>query len=296
MSKYKVFLDSASDIPHELAKEYDIGVFGMPVTFEDGKTYIDWVELQSNEFYKMLAESKETPTTSQVPLMTMVEGFTKALESYDGVIGIFLSSKGSGTYQTAVLAKNMVLENNPDANIEIVDSMAYSLFNTVMAVEGAKKMQSDDLDISEIVSYMKYIRNHLDVAFVVDTLKYLEKGGRINKTSLVMGTLLDIKPVLSVKNGIIDTIGKFRGSKKVFSKLVEYVKAGDADLSKPYCIVHSNAKDRATELAVYLKQELGVGDPFIIGELGSIVGTHTGPGVLAVFYWTKESLNVYEDV
>lgn len=295
MLKIKYIVDSTSDISKEYAKENDVTVMGMPIIFEDGTTARDWTEMTHEEFYSKLASSNSVPTTSQVPLVEIEETFTQYVNDYDAIIFITLSSRGSGTYQSANLAKSNVLEQFPDAKIEVIDSMAYSMFIPIMLDE-AIRLQKEGKTLEEIVAGAKDARCHTDVLVVVDTLKYLEKGGRINKASLIAGTLLDLKPVLAVRKGIIESIDKFRGSKTIISKMVKKIKSSGVDTNKPhFCIVHAQAQDKADQLWDSIKEEFPNATLFMSSQLGATVGTHIGPGTVAVMFRLETPVNVYED-
>lgn len=295
MLKIKYIVDSTSDMPRDFAQKNDITVLGMPIIFEDGSTVRDWVEISPEEFYTKLEASNKIPTTSQVPYAEIEEAMTEGLKDHDAVIFFALSSKGSGTCQSALLAKQTILEKMPDAKIEVVDTMSYSLFISLM-VEEAIRLQKEGKTLEEIVEGAKVRRCHTDVTVVVDTLKYLEKGGRINKASLIAGTLLDIKPVLSVRGGIMESVDKFRGSKTIISKMIKKMKASDLDTSNPdFCIVHSNAQERADRLWEAIKAEFPNAELHMTSQLGATVGTHIGPGTVAVLYRTNEPARVYED-
>lgn len=292
----KFFVDSTADITEDFAKEHDIGVFGMPIIFENDGTYLDWVELKSSEFYAKLKAAKQIPTTSQIPMSTMDAEFRKALETRDAVMYFTISSKGSGTYQAANLVKQNILEDLPDAKIEIVDSQAYSLYIVAMLIE-AMKLAEEGKSLTEIVAGAKKRREYTDTVVVVDTLKYLEKGGRINKASLIMGTLLDLKPVLSVRAGLMESIDKFRGSKTVIPKMVAKAKKMGINEADPqFYIVHADAEDRAKALWEAVKAEFGADSKLVMcSEIGATVGTHIGPGTLALFFQTTSSQQLYED-
>ncbi len=296
MLNIKYIVDSTSDLPKEYAKEHDVTVLGMPIIFEDGTIARDWTEMSHDEFYKKLAESNKIPSTSQPPLGEVEQMMRDGLKEHDAVIYITLSSKGSGTYQSANIAKANVLEDIPDAKIEVIDSMAYSLFIGLMLDE-AMKLQKEGKTLEEIVEGAKACRCHTEVLVVVDTLKYLEKGGRINKASLIAGTLLDLKPVLSVCNGVMESIDKFRGSKTIISKMIKKIKASDIDLSDPrFCIVHSQAPEKAKALWEAVRAEFGEDKELVMSaQIGATVGTHIGPGTLAIFYHLKNPVQVYED-
>ena len=296
MLNIKYMVDSTSDIPHDFAQEHDIAVLGMPILFEDGSSALDWVEMSTDEFYKKLEASSHIPTTSQPPIPTIEAIMREGLEGHDALIYVTISSKGSGTYQAANLAKKNILEDRPDAQIEIIDSMGYSLFIVAMVRE-AMRLQQEGKTLAEIASGVKEFRCKTDVLVVVDTLKYLEKGGRINKASLIAGTLLDLKPVLSVRGGVMESIDKFRGSKTIISKMVKKIKASDIDLDDPYfCIVNSQVPDKAKQLWDAVKAEFGEEHKLVMeSQIGATVGTHIGPGTLAIFYKLKNPVQVYED-
>lgn len=296
MLNIKYMVDSTSDIPHDFAKEHDVSVLGMPIQFEDGTSALDWVEMDTDTFYEKLAKSSQIPTTSQ-PAVPVIEEIMRAgLNGHDALIYVTISSKGSGTYQAAHLAKQNILEDMPDAKIEIVDSMAYSLYIVLMVQEGLR-LQKAGKTLDEIVAGMKELRCKTDVLVVVDTLKYLEKGGRINKASLIAGTLLDLKPVLSVRGGVMESIDKFRGSKTIISKMIKKLKTTDIDLDDPcFCMVNSQVPDRAAQLWEAVKAEFGQEQKLVFeSQIGATVGTHIGPGTLAIFYKLKRPVQIYND-
>ena len=284
MSKIKFMVDSTSDIPKEVAEKYNVSVVGLSMTFEDG-TYTDWYELSGKAFYDKLRASKAAVTTSQPPMSAIADEMKAILEQrYDEIIFYTISSKGSGTYNCANLAKESVLESYPQAKIHIVDTLTYSYFITMALLRGVQLYEegkSGEKIVEESVQYLK----SLDVVFLVDTLTYLERGGRINKATMILGNMLNIKPVLSVRNGIIDTVDKFRGSKNVIRKLIEKAKSFGYNPQNPdFAIVHSDAEEKANELLTAIREENPNAEPVLFGMLGGAVGAHTGPGVVALFF------------
>jgi len=294
--KIKFFMDSSCDAREQYVIDNDIHIFPMIVNFSD-KSYQDWVELKSEQFYDLLTHSKELPTTSQPSIPDIEEHFRDALKTHDAVFCISLSSQGSGTYNACVSAKDNILADTPDAKIEIIDSMGYSHFLMRMMDE-ALRLYKAGKSIDEMVAGVKNAREHMTVCVVVDTLKYLEKGGRINKASLIMGTLLDLKPVLTVKKGVMESIDKFRGSKTVMAKMLAKLHQMDINAENPnFYIVHANVPERAQQLAEALEAEYGEkGKINMLSPIGATVGTHIGPGTLAVFFDTnKPQEPIYED-
>jgi len=294
--KIKFFMDSSCDALPEYTIANDIHIFPMVINFSD-KSYLDGIELKAEDFYKLLVKSKELPTTSQ-PSIPDIEGhFRAALSTHDAVVCISLSSKGSGTYNACMSAKSNILADTPDAKIEVIDSMGYSHY-LVRMMDEALKLYSEGKSLEEIVAGAKNAREHMTACVVVDTLKYLEKGGRINKASLIMGTLLDLKPVLTVKNGVMESVDKFRGSKTVLTKMLAKLKQMDINEEDPhFYIVHADVPERAQQLADALEAEYGEKSKIHMrAPIGATVGTHIGPGTLAVFFDTNKPFeSIYED-
>lgn len=297
MLNVKFIVDATSDIPHDVAEKNNISVIGIPIIFEDGTSKLDWVEMDHREFYERLEKSADIPKTSQPPMEAIKEALTDGAKNYDAVIYTTISSRGSGTYQTANILKSEILEEYPDAKIVILDSMSYSLFIVDMVFCGIR-LAKEGKNLDEIVAGMKNERTHTEVLVTVDTLKYLEKGGRINKASMIIGSLLDIKPVLTVLNGLMENVDKFRGAKSVIPKMVKRIRnSGNYDESRPeFYIVHSQCPEKADALWEAIKAEFGDEAKLTLrSEIGATVGTHIGPGTLAVFYKINPPDNVYED-
>lgn len=295
MLKIKYIVDATADMPKDFAQKNDVHIIGVPVTFEDGTTLVDPTDLHGGEFYDLLSSHSDIPKTSQPTVAVVQDVFESYLNDYDAIIFITMSSFGSGTYNSATIAKEMVLENHPDAKIEIIDSRAFSLF-IVFMVEEAIKLQKEGKSLEEIVEGAKMRRRYTDVIAVVDTLKYLEKGGRINKASLIAGSLLDLKPVVSVRSGIIESIDKFRGSKTVLSKMIKKAKAMEIDLENPmFAIVDANVPEKAAQLKAALEENFENYNFYYQSTIGATVATHIGPGTLGLFFKRTSPAKVYDE-
>ena len=208
-------------------------------------------------------------------------------KDFETLIFFTLSSKGSGQYQSGVLAAKQIMEENPELNIKVVDTMNFSLFITV-GVLHAVKLIEEGLDADEVIEKsLEHIRKW-DVCFVVDDLNFLQKGGRIKKTTAVLGAMLDIKPVLGVEDGLIASKNKLRGRRNLGKKIMGLVKEDKAfnPETAEFMFVHNNP-DLVEETKALIKDEFGK-DIMIIQEIGPVIGAHTGPGVFAVFY-TKDN-------
>ena len=286
MAKYKLFVDTCSDIPEELAKENDIGILRFMSIFGD-KSYVTGVDITNKQFYEKLRESDSIPTTSQTPYADMYDALKKASDENDVVIYFTMSSKGSGQYNTACMVRDEIKEENPKADIRLFDTMKFSVYET-LAVLHAKKLLDGGMEVDRVLEECQKYIDSWSVYILVDTLKYLEKGGRITKTSAIVGALLDIKPVLTIANGLIEPVAKIRGRKKLYKKLIDIIRETpdfDPD-SKEFIIVQSN-EEYGEEMRALLKEEFGINDVKFYIEFGPVVGTHIGPGTLAVLYRTK---------
>lgn len=289
MADIKIIVDTGSDIPTDIARKYDIGLLSFLSVFDE-ECYVTGVNMTNSEFYEKLERSKDIPTTAQTPFGDMYDYLLEQSKTHDSVIYFALSSAGSGQYNTATLVANEIKEEYPNADIRIVDSQTYSLYiaqTAVHAAELAKQGKSADEIIEECDKYIKSWRCYL----LVDTLKYLEKGGRINKAKAIMGTLLDIKPILTINDGLVEMYDKLRGKKKLIEKLIEKV-AEDADFDaekKEFLVVHSDS-DKGEKMCESLKEEFDIDEITMLSEFGPIIGTHVGPGSVAVLFRIKEEI------
>lgn len=286
MKKVKIFVDTAADMPEALRKEYDIDIINFLSVF-DGVSYVAGEELSNEEFYKKLEESEKIPTTSQTPPAVMYEKLSTAAKEADSVVYLTISSKASGQFGNAKMNAEMIMEENPDADIRIVDSMNFSVYIAEAAIR-LRTLLNDGIDLDEAISKALEVNDEYEAYLLVDTLKYLEKGGRITKTAAIVGGLLDIKPVLSVRNGLIEPIEKLRGKKKLQQKLVELMRENpefDED-SKEFLVIDSD-EENGDKLAEALCEEFEIDNVKRRYSFGPIVGTHTGSGAFAVVFKKK---------
>lgn len=287
MAKIKIFVDTAADMPEKVAEEKGIGIIRFMSVF--GETaYVTGTELTNEEFYKKLEEFDGIPTTSQTPYQDMYDTLLKASKENDTVIYFTISSKASGQNNTAKMVVNEILEeDNPDADIRIVDTLRFSAYIS-MAAWKASELAEQGLDADEIIEKSLEYMNEWKAYMLVDSLKYLEKGGRITKTTAIVGTLLDIKPVLTINDGLVEPLDKLRGKKKLYKKLLELVTENPDfdDEKKEFLVVHSN-KEYADSMIEHIKDEFDV-DPVYVFEFGPIIGTHAGPGTVAILAREKK--------
>ena len=286
MKKVKIFVDTAADMTETLRKEYDIDMINFLSVF-DGESFVAGEELSNEEFYKKLEESENIPTTSQTPPAVMYETLLDASKEADSVVYFTISSKASGQYGNAKMNAEMVLEENPDADIRIVDSTSFSVYISEIAVR-LRTLLNEGVELDEAISKALEVNDEYEAYLLVDCLKYLEKGGRITKTAAIVGGILDIKPVLSVRNGLIEPVEKLRGKKKVFNKLIELMQDNpEFDLdAKEFFIVDSD-KDSGDKLEEMLCEEFDISSVKRRYKFGPIIGTHAGPGAVGLVFKKK---------
>ena len=287
MPNIKIFVDTSADMPLEIAKKYDIGVLSFLSVFGE-ECYVSGVDITNEEFYKKLESSSKIPTTAQTPYQDMYDVLLEASRRYDSIIYFTISSKGSGQNHTANMVAEEIKEtDNPNADIRIVDSGKYSLFIAATAVKACEMAQNGS-SVDEIIDYSKKYIESWYCLLLVDTLKYLEKGGRINKASAIVGTLLDIKPVLTIADGLVEAADKLRGKKKLIDKLIQKIEDDpEFDSEKQeFLVVHSD-KAKGEEAVEKLRDTFENAQIVMFSEFGSIIGTHTGPGAVAIIYRRK---------
>lgn len=271
--KTAIVTDSTSDISPEAAKEKGITVVPLNVRFGD-RDFRDRIDIDSAGFFRMLSEPNARPSTSLPSPGVFVEVYKKILEDNDSIISIHISSHLSGTFQSARTAA-MSMDGK---NISVIDSgQVASGLNIVVtrAVERAACGVSNNEIISGINSDMKKVKLY----FIVDTLEYLERGGRIGKASSLIGGVLNIKPILTVKDGVIEPVSKVRSRKKGIVKVFEMLR--ESGTPEIIAISHAACYEAAQEAEELIRTEFPAAK-IVRSEIGPVIGTHTGPGCIEI--------------
>ncbi|RDY26054.1 DegV family protein [Romboutsia weinsteinii] len=272
MNNVKIICDSLSDIPKDLIEKYDIDVVPLTVILND-KEYRDGIDISNDEFYRILREENAHPKTSQATYAQFKEFFEKYVNEGREVLYIAGSSVATGTYQSAVMAKNDL-----EGTIHTFDSASFSFGIGILVVK-AGELAKEGKSIDEILSTIEKMKKEVFVLFSVDTLEYLQKGGRISSTKAAIGSILNIKPILEIKNGLVAPICQVRGKKNVISKIIELLKehCGN-DLSDQIAYVgYSDDLKEKEKLAEAVRENLNPKD-IVFFQIGTCVGTHSGPG------------------
>jgi DegV family protein with EDD domain len=264
-----IVTDSTTSLSPEIRERPDVRV--VPLTFHFGpdETYLDKVDMSNAEFYERLADSEDFPTTSQPPAGAFVEAY-ESLSAYDDVLVLTISGKLSGTHDSAVAAAGMV-----ERPVEVLDTRSAEMGSGLVLLE-ALKIVDEGGGFADVRRAAEAAIRRCDLLFAVGTLKYLAKSGRIGRAQRLVGTALDIRPVLALDDGEVVPFKRARGRKRQMAALVEHVKPA-AEAGRPLYFGHIDAPEALADLA----DALGV-EPKLVAEIGGVVGCHVGPGAYGV--------------
>lgn len=276
----KIITDSSSDLLEHDIKKYGVSIVPMPITFGD-ETFLSGQNITNEEFYTKLKQSKELPSTSMVNEYAWSEAFKKEVDKGHEVIAFTISSKLSGTFEQAQLAAKNIDEDK----IFVIDSLNASFGLRHLIIE-ATKLRDEKKSASEIVEHVKAMINKVELVAFVDTLHYLKMGGRLTGSAALIGSVLNIKPLVSVDGGYVVSKTKALGKTNAFKKIASQLKAADIDTSKPIIIAHANDERAMAEFKAFLEKELKTELTYQT-EIGSTIGVHSGPGAVGVSYVVK---------
>lgn len=286
MSNIRIVTDSTADLTPELVERYGIKVVPLEVLVE-GKAYKDKIDISNDEYYKLLQSAKELPTTSQPSPAAFAEAYWElAAEDAEHIISIHISSELSGTYQSSVLAAGLV-----DGAVKVYnfDSRTATM-GLGLIVLSAARLVEEGLELNVILQRIEEIIQKTAIYFLLDSLDNLHKGGRIGKASHLFGSLLNIKPVLCLSDGVISAYEKVRGNKdnKALERLIAILAEKIDPDKKLYCTVgYCDNREIADYMVEKLKEKVQC-DEFIYLQIGSVVATHIGMGAVGLaFYQLK---------
>lgn len=279
-----ILVDSACDIQPSDAQKHDISIIPLRVAFGEVE-YLDSVTISHDEFFDKLIESDILPTTSQISPYDYEQAIENALQKYDEVLIMTISSKLSGCFQSASLAAQ-----NFEGRVKVFDTLNACIGQGLMVMD-AVKLRNEGCSLEEMYNRLTIDRDRVCLLALLDTLEYLKKGGRISAATAMAGTLLSIKPVITIFNGEVCVLGKARGSKNANNKLNELVtENGGIDSSMPIKLAYSGTDKSMLLKYITDSQHLfpeGI-DPFdssLSTSIGSTIGTHVGPGAIAVAFF-----------
>lgn len=283
MSEIILLSDSSCDLPSSCLDQYHIEIIPYYVSFDSEHYYKEIVELSISEFYKRLRAEKIFPKTSLPSINDYYEHFKPHVEAGKSVICVTLSHHFSGSYNAAVNARELILENYPNAQIEIINSLNATGGEGVLVLEIARMIQNG-LSFETILELIPKLKETARIFFFVETLDYLEHGGRIGKASALLGTMLNVKPIIYLQDGLLFPNGKVRGTKKAFTKVLEIAKeyVGDQANDYHYLIAHADNEEYAKVLQDGLQSQLGVPVLEDLCFIGTTIGVYTGPDVAGI--------------
>lgn len=279
----KFIIDSASDVlPEEAAA---LGVTHLPLKVVFGEeTYDDAVNLSHREFYERLTVSKELPTTCQIAPAAFADSYEALLSAGHSVVVITISSKLSGTYQSAMIAA----ADHP-GKVFVVDSLSATIGQRILLQRGLE-LAEQGWSAEEIAGKLDEEKSGIRVVAMIDTLEYLKKGGRISAATALAGTVLSIKPAIEVRNGEVVMVGTARGTRKgnvLLRQLIE--KYGGVNFDRPYALVYSGLNDDLLNKFIADNEVLWQGQSQLpIYSLGCAIGTHIGPGAYGIAFFEEQ--------
>ena len=283
MNRIKLILDSTADLTPAVRSQVTV----VPLTIHFGEEeYLDGVTIDNRTFYEKLIESDVLPTTSQATPYVFEKAFREAVADGSQVICITCSSRLSGTYQSAVIAAEEF-----EGKVFVVDSRTIALGSAILA-EYALGLMQKGLDAQTIIWKLMQKREKVRLLAMLDTLEYLKKGGRISAATAIAGGILNIKPLICIENGEIKMLGKARGSRQASNLMVQEIgKAGGVDFAKPVLLGYTGLSDALLNQYIQDSLELWGGHAENLSRevVGSVVGTHAGPGAVAVAFFAAET-------
>ena len=279
----RIIVDSTTDLPEQTARRVTV----VPLTIHFGEQqYVSGVDIDARKFYEMLVEGDVLPTTSQPTPYAFTQVFQEAVDAGDTVVCITVSSKLSGTYQSACIAAA-----DFPGKVFVVDSLTVAIGGGILT-EYALSLTDKGMDAEEIAWKLMQKREKVRLLALLDTLEYLKKGGRISSAVAFAGGLLNIKPVIAVADGEVKMLGKARGSKQGNNLLVQEIdKAGGVDFEKPMLLGYTGLSDALLQKYIVDSAALWQGkvEQLPVSIVGSVVGTHAGPGAVAVAFFAAET-------
>ena len=290
MARIKFITDSASDMPRDFAEKHNIDILPFHIYFRDSDTvseeYLDGVNISNNTIFERM-EAGAKPNTSQVTSFEIEEHLRAlvAKNEYDTYIFTCISSKGSPTCNNVHIAKKAMEDDGISFDLRVIDSKYFTI-SYYFAIEAGIEAYEQGKSADEIVKIIEEKCYSTDIYLTCETLEYLKRGGRITGMSALMGTLLDIKPILTVRDGLVAPFEKVRGMKKVMQRIVETVKEKTNGGEYDFAVVYSTKTENLDSFIQLVKEELGLGEIGLY-QVGATIGTHIGPGLIGLLFQKK---------
>jgi DegV family protein with EDD domain len=276
-----IVTDSTADLPVQLARSRAITVVPLTLNFE-GRSLLDGVDIRPSEFYRKLPNATTHPTTSQPSAGSFAEAYSQLLADHSDIISIHISEKLSGTYASAVQGAEMT----DSKRVHVIDSQLVSMSLGLLALAASEMVSRGD-DAAAIVDRITSMREQVQTYFSVATLEFLRRGGRIGRASALLGSVLQVKPVLCIRDGLVTPLERVRTFDRALNRVVELTR--EVDRGKGLCVIvgHADAEADAERVARELESQCNT---LMIQPLGPVVGAHAGPGVVGVGVYAADIL------
>lgn len=282
MAKVKIITDSCACIPQPLLETYDIRTVPYYVHME-GKEYRDQVDIRSEEFFAYLPRATELPRTATPGPGDYLRAYRQAAEGAEAIVSVHMTSKGSGAYQAALVAREMAQREMPGVDIEVVDTQNVAMCQGWIALEAAR-MAKAGAGLEQIMGLIRRLIPRTRMLQTADTLRYLHMGGRIGRAQYLVGSLLNIKPVISMEDGIIVAVGQARSRLAAYRQIAEkVVEAAGRESALRVAYTHAAAMEEVRKLREMLEERLRPIET-LVTELSPALGVHSGPGTVGVCY------------
>jgi len=279
----KLITDSTAYLPKALIGDYPINIVSLSVLIDEA-LFIE-TETENKMFYAYMAQKQSFPKSAQPSVDEMMKAFEEAVSEGHEVIGTFISSEMSGTYQTACMVKKQLLEKYPNAKIEIIDSRTNCMQLGFCVLYGAE-LAAQGMPLARVAQSMRAYVNQSRFIFLPETLDYLKMGGRIGGAQAILGNLLKLLPILTVKDGRTEVFQKVRTKKKAVETLMKIALEDIANYGLKNVVVHHiEAYEEGLALAQRLQDTLGI--QVLVVDIGPVIGTHVGPGAIGIAYDLK---------
>ncbi|KNF07946.1 EDD domain protein, DegV family [Gottschalkia purinilytica] len=282
----RILTDSNCDLPSDIIHDYDIDVLPILICLGD-KEYEDGITIDSYEVYKNMKQGS-VYKTAQIPPNEFKKKFRQCADNKETCIYIAFSSGLSGTYQSSILAKNEIQEEYPDLDVTVIDTKCACMGQGLVVLKAAK-MAKEGRSKEEILEAVKFYSEHMEHIVTVEDLEYLYRGGRVSRTSAFIGGLLNVKPIIDVRDGKLVPFEKLRGRNKVIKRIMDIVDERGKSLEKQtIAIAHADDLETAIKIKEMIEERFKCRD-ILITVMGCAIGSHVGPGTVAVFFLNEES-------
>ncbi len=291
MNQYQIFSDSSCDIPLELLTANKITTIPFYVTFNQEDYYKEIVEISVEDFYKKLTSENIFPKTSLPSVQDYINAFKESIKNGLDVLCICITEKFSGSYQSAVNAKNILEDEYPNSKIIIVDSIQATAGQGLVILQAAY-MQQAGFSIEDNVSMINYLKETARIMFTANTLEYFQKGGRIGKVASLAGAMLNLKPLIQLKESELIPYANVRGRKKSLEKCIEmtaeyFNETGEKFSDYDFCILNAICKEDALQMKERTEALIGKKIEYPLFPVGVTIGTYTGPYAIGVSFIKK---------